>query len=290
MFKIITDNGSDLPKGWMQENNVGCIYLSTILDGKVINGSDVEMSAEEFYGLLSGGAKPSTSQVNPEQAREYFEEHIDEADEFLYLGLASGLSGTVGSVRNGVSEVLENHPDKKIIVIDTQTASLGQGQMVWHAVKMRNEGKSLEETAQWLEENKLHFLLSFTVDNLFDLWRGGRVSKASAVIGTLASVKPYLIINDEGKLEVPKKLRGRKKSLAYLVEAMHEHKADEYPENKEVIMICHGNVPEDAAYVKELVKQEFGFENFLESNVGPMIGTHTGSSLVVVCYMGDKRY
>ncbi len=129
MYKIITDNGSDLPKEWLQENNVGCIYLSTILDGKVINGKDVEMSAAEFYGMLSEGAKPSTSQVNPEQAREYFEEHIDEADEFLYLGIASGLSGTVGSVKNGVSEVLENHPDKKIIVVDTQSASLGQGHM-----------------------------------------------------------------------------------------------------------------------------------------------------------------
>ncbi|MCR5119356.1 MAG: DegV family protein [Lachnospiraceae bacterium] len=290
MFKIVTDNGSDLPKDWLQENEVGCIYLSTILDGKVISGKNVELSAPDFYGMLAQGAKPSTSQVNPEQAREYFEEHIDEADEFLYLGLASGLSGTVGSVRNGVSEVLENHPDKKIIVVDTQTASLGQGHLVWHAVRMRNEGKSLEEVAQWVEENKLHFLLAFTVDNLFDLWRGGRVSKASAVIGTLASVKPYLIIDDNGKLVVPKKLRGRKKSLAYLVEAMHEHKATDYAENNDMIMICHGNVPDDAAYVKELIKQEFGYENFLESNVGPMIGTHTGASLVVISYMGDKRY
>ena len=290
MFKIITDNGSDLPKEWMQEHNVGCIYLSTILDGKVINGKDVEMSAPEFYGLLAEGAKPSTSQVNPEQAREYFEEHIDEADEFLYLGIASGLSGTVGSVRNGVSEVLENHPDKKIIVVDTQSASLGQGHMVWHAVRMRDEGKSLEETAQWVEDNKLHFLLAFTVDNLFDLWRGGRVSKASAVIGTLASVKPYLIIDDNGKLVVPKKLRGRKKSLAYLVEAMQEHKATAYPENNDMVMICHGNVPEDAEYVKELVEKELGYKNFLMSNVGPMIGTHTGASLVVISFMGDRRY
>ena len=290
MFRIITDNGSDLPKSWMQENDVDCIYLSTILDGKVINGEDVELSAADFYGMLAAGAKPSTSQVNPEQAREFFEKHLDEADEFLYIGLSSGLSGTVSSVRNGVDEVLEEHPGKKIVVVDSLNGSLGQGHLVWHAVRMRNEGKSLEETAAWLEEKKKHYLLAFTVDNLFDLWRGGRVSKASAVIGTLASVKPYLVIDDEGKLVVPKKLRGRKKSLAYLVEAMHEHKATEYPENNDMIMICHGNVPEDAAYVKELIKQEFGYENFLESNVGPMIGTHTGSSLVVISFMGDSRY
>ncbi|MBR1852167.1 MAG: DegV family protein [Lachnospiraceae bacterium] len=290
MFKIITDNGSDLTKEWMAENNVDCLYLSTILDGEVIADKDKELSAADFYQMLSDGAKPSTSQINPDQAREYFTEHINDADEFLFIGISSGLSGTVGSVRTGVAEVLEAHPDKKIEVVDSLTASLGEGLVVWYAVKMRDEGKSLEETTKWLNDNVQHFLLSFTVDNLFDLWRGGRVSKTSAIVGTLASVKPFLIVDPEGKLTVPKKLRGRKKSLAYLVESLELHKGNEYEGNKEMIMICHGNVPEDAAYVKQLLEEKFGYKNFYMSNVGPMIGTHTGASLVVLSFMGDSRY
>ena len=290
MFKIITDNGSDLTKEWMAENKVDCLYLSTILDGEVIADKDKELSAADFYKMLSDGAKPSTSQINPDQAREYFTEHINDADEFLFVGISSGLSGTVGSVRTGVAEVLEAHPDKKIEIVDSLTASLGEGLVVWYAVKMRDEGKSLEETAKWLNDNVQHFLLSFTVDNLFDLWRGGRVSRTSAIVGTLASVKPFLIVDPEGKLTVPKKLRGRKKSLAYLVESLELHKGNEYEGNKDMIMICHGNVPEDAEYVKQLLEEKFGYKNFYMSNVGPMIGTHTGASLVVLSFMGDSRY
>ena len=290
MFKIITDNGADLPQDWLTENHVDCIYLSTILDGEVIAGKDKELSAADFYKMLSNGAKPSTSQINPEQARQYFQEHINDADEFLYIGISSGLSGTVGSVRTGVAEVLEAHPDKKIEVVDSLTASLGEGLVVWHAARMRDEGKSLEETAKWLNDNIQHFLLAFTVDNLFDLWRGGRVSRTSAIVGTLASVKPFLIVDPEGKLQVPKKLRGRKKSLAYLIENLELHKAAEYAENNDMIMICHGNVPDDAEYVRQLAEEKFGYKNVLMSNVGPMIGTHTGASLVVLSFMGDARY
>ncbi|MCR4690769.1 MAG: DegV family protein [Lachnospiraceae bacterium] len=290
MFKIITDNGSDLPRDWLAENDVDCLFLSTILDGKIIAGKDLDLPAAKFYKMLSEGAKPSTSQINPDQAKEFFSEHVDDADEFLYIGLSSGLSGTVQSVKLGVSEFLASHNDKTIEVVDSLTGSLGQGLMVWHAVRLRKEGKSLKETADWLRENTQHFLLSFTVDNLFDLWRGGRVSKTSAIVGTLAGVKPFLIVDPEGKLVVPQKLRGRKKSLSYLVDTMETHKAKDFALNDEMVMICHGNVPEDAEFVKEQIRERLGYQNFLMSNVGPMIGTHTGASLVVVSFIGDSRY
>ncbi len=289
MFNIITDNGSDLPVSFLEEKNVGCMYLSTILDGEVINGKTRQLPAEEFYKMLSEGAKPSTSQINPEDAKEYFTEHLDETDEFLYIGLSSGLSGTVGSVKIGADEIMEQHPEKKIEVVDSLSGSLGTGLLVWYAVKMRDEGKSFEETAKWCHENAKNVLLAITVDNLFDLWRGGRVSKGSAVLGTLASVKPFIIVDNEGKLQVTKKLRGRKKSLAYLIEYLKEHEGSHKQDNYDnVIMICHGNVPEDAEYVKELAKEQ-GYKNFLISNAGPMIGTHTGASLVVVGFLGDVR-
>ncbi len=289
MFKIVTDNGADLPESFLKEKNVGCMYLSTILDGEVINGKNKQLPAPEFYKMLSEGAKPSTSQINPEDAKEYFEEHINDADEFLYIGLSSGLSGTVGSVKIGATEINEKYPNKKIEVVDSLTGSLGTGLLVWYAVKMRDEGKSFIETVSWCRENAKHILLAITVDNLFDLWRGGRVSKSSAVLGTLASVKPFIIVDNEGKLQVTKKLRGRKKSLAYLVEYLKDNEGSRASENEDnVIMICHGNVPEDAEYVESLVKEQ-GYNNVLISNAGPMIGTHTGASLLVIAFLGDER-
>ena len=289
MFKIITDNGADLPKSFLEEHDIGCMYLSTILDGKVIAGKDRELSAADFYGLLKEGAKPSTSQINPSDAVAYFEEHMQEADEFLYVALSSGLSGTVGSVRTGVQEFLENHPDKKIEVVDSLTGSPGEGLLVYYAVLMRDEGRSLEETSAWLRHNAKNVLLAITVDNLFDLWRGGRVSRTSAMIGSLVSIKPFIIVDNDGKLQVTKKIRGRKKSLDYLTDYMDEKMGSRREENKRIVIVNHGNVPEDAEYTVGLLKERFGFENVMVGNVGPMIGTHTGPSIVVIAFLGDRR-
>lgn len=288
MFKIITDNGADLPVSYMKEHDIGCMYLSTILNGEIIAGKDKELPAKDFYRILSEGAKPSTSQINPEDAKAWFNEHINDSDEFLYIGLSSGLSGTVGSVTIGVNEVLEKNPSKKIEIVDSLAGSIGQGLMVCHAVKMRDEGKSLAETAAWLRRNTLCFNTTFTVDNLFDLWRGGRLSKGSAVLGTLIAVKPFMKCDNEGKLIVDRKLRGRKKALEYMIESMEALMGSRKDENF-VVGICHGDCEEDASYVEKLVTERFGITNFIVSNVGPMIGTHTGSSLVVLAFLGERR-
>ena len=289
MFKIITDNGADLPIEYMKKNDIGCMYLSTILDNKVIAGENIFLSAEEFYRMLREGAKPTTSQINPENAREYFEEHINESDEFLYVGLSSGLSGTVESVIIGANEVMEAHPDKTIEIVDSLTGSPGEGLLVYYAVKMRDEGKSLSETAQWLRENARHVLLAITVDDLFDLWRGGRVSRSSAAIGSLVAIKPFIIADNEGHLQVVKKLRGRKKSLDYIVDYMAEHMGSYADANRTIAMVNHGNAAEDAEYTARAIKDRFGFENIMMSNVGPMIGTHTGPSIVVAAFLGEER-
>lgn len=288
MFKIVTDNGSDLPRSYLEENDIGCMYLSTILNGEVIAGKNRDLPAKDFYRMLSEGAKPSTSQINPDDAKNWFNEHIGESDEFLYIGISSGLSGTVGSVTLGVREIREKYPDKKIEIVDSLCASIGQGIMVCHAVKMRNEGRSLSETAEWLRKNILNFNTTFTVDNLFDLWRGGRLSKGSAVLGTLIAVKPFMKVDNEGKLIVDRKLRGRKKALDYLIDNMESQIGTHKDENF-VIGICHGDCEEDAQYVERLVTERFGYTNFLVSNVGPMIGTHTGASLVVLAFLGEGR-
>lgn len=289
MFKIITDNGADLPTSFLSENSIDCMYLSTILDGKIIAGKDKFLSAPDFYRMLREGARPSTSQINPSDAKEYFEEHINDADEFLYVGLSSGLSGTVGSVRAGVAEILEKYPGKKIEIVDSLTGSPGEGLLVYYAVSLRSQGKSLEETAAWLNANAKNVLLAITVDNLFDLWRGGRVSRSSALIGTLASVKPFIIVDNEGRLQVTKKIRGRKKSLEHLVDYMEERMGSRREENRQMIIVNHGNVPADADLTVRMIRERFGFENVMVGNVGPMIGTHTGPSIVVIAFLGEER-
>lgn len=289
MFKIITDNGADLSRQFLTENDVGCMYLSTILDGKIIADSNTELAAADFYRMLAGGAKPTTSQINPEEAMEYFEAHINDADEFLYIGLSSGLSGTFNSVKTAIMAIQEKYPEKRFEAVDSLSGSPGEGLQVYYAVYMRDAGKSLAETAQWLRDNAQHALLVLAVDNLFDLWRGGRVSKTSAVLGTLASIKPVLIVDEQGRLQVTKKIRGRKKSLSYLVDYMEANMGSFRDMNDQVVLIHHGNVPEDAEYTAELIRKRFGFRNIVIGNVGPMIGTHTGASIVVVAFMGEKR-
>ena len=289
MFEIITDNGSDLPESYLAEHQIGCMRLSTILDGEIIAGKAKDLSAADFYQMLKDGAKPTTSQINPADAIEYFEEHIEEADEFLYVGLSSGLSGTIGSVRTGVAQILEQYPSKKIEVVDSLSGSCGEGLLVCYAVMLRDRGKSLEEAAAWLRAHAQNVLLAITVDNLFDLWRGGRVSKTSALVGSLASIKPFIIVDHEGKLQVTRKIRGRKKSLQYLVDYMDSHMGAYRKQNDRLVIINHGNVPDDAEQTASMVKERFGFENIMTGNVGPMIGTHTGPSIVVIAFLGEDR-
>ncbi|MBO7356357.1 MAG: DegV family protein [Lachnospiraceae bacterium] len=287
MFKIITDNGSDIPEDYAREHGIDTINLATIIDGVVYN-QGVDLPKEKFYEMLAGGAKPTTSQVNPDQAKTFFEEHIDDADEFLFIGISSGLSGTCQSIITGAAEFMEKHPDKKIEVVDTLTGSLGEMLFIYKAVEMRDAGKSFEETVSFLRENVLHGCLAITVDNLMDLWRGGRVNKTSAVIGTIAAIKPFITVNNEGKLDAGGKIRGRKKSLDHIVDYMEAHLGS-YRDMNEIIMIAHGNCPDDAEYLKNQIEERLGFKKFMVNSIGPMIGTHTGPTICLAGYFGETR-
>ena len=287
MFKIYTDNGSDIPEDYAAEHGIETINLATIIDGVVYN-QGVELTKEEFYKKLAEGAKPSTSQVNPDQAKKFFEERIDQADEFLFIGISTGLSGTVQSVIAGAKEVMEKHPGKRIEVVDSLTGSLGEMLLVTKAVDMRDSGKSFDETVAYVRENAIHACLAITVDNLMDLWRGGRVSKTSAVIGTVAAIKPFITVNDEGTLDAGGKIRGRKKSLDHIVDYMEEHMGS-YRDMNDTIMVAHGNCPEDAEYLKNLIEERLGFKKFMVNSIGPMIGTHTGPTICLAGYFGETR-
>ena len=171
---------------------------------------------------------------------------------------------------------------------DTLCASLGEGLLVHKAVQLKKAGKSLEETAQWVEAHKENLVHVFTVDDLFHLHRGGRVSKATAIVGTLAGIKPLLHVDEEGHLTAVGKVRGRKKSLQSLVDMM-EKQVGSFRDQNDCVFISHGDCTEDAEYVRQLVQERFGITEFLINEIGPTIGTHSGPGTVALFFLGETR-
>lgn len=287
MFKIFTDSTADLPMEYLSEHDIGCMNLCYIVDGETY-GRGKELPCKEFYDLMRQGNMPTTSQVNPEEARELLEEAVKTEKEILCLAFSSGLSGTYNSMRVAAEEVMEAHPESKIIVIDTLSASLGEGLLVYKAVALRDSGKSLEEVAEWVVTRIHNMVHIFTVDDLFHLHRGGRVSKATAIAGTLAGIKPILHMDDEGHLVALSKVRGRKKSLHALVDYMEE-KMGSFAAENDIVAVSHGDDLECAEFVAGLVKQRFGIDNIIINDVGPTIGAHSGPGTVSLFFLGEGR-
>lgn len=286
-FKMVTDTSADLPAGYLKENDIAVMSLAYIIDGDTY-GWENPMDEHEFYTKMRKGSMPTTSQVNIGDAVKLFEKLVGENDEILCISFSSGLSGTYNSVALAAQEVCEAHPEKKIRVVDSKAASLGQGLMVDFALRMRQEGKSMDETADYLEQNLKHFVHVFTVDDLNHLYRGGRVSRATAFVGTLANIKPILHVDDEGHLINIGKVRGRKKSLIELVNLMEQKIGDHIKDNQKVF-ISHGDSLEDAEFVADEVKRRFGIDSFLINYVGPTIGAHSGPGTIALFFFGNER-
>ena len=284
-FVITADSTVDLPKEFLEEKQVPVVSLSYIIDGATYRDGE-GLTSKEFYDKIREGAMPTTSQVNPEQARELFEPILKEGTDILHIAFTSGLSGTYNSCRMAAEELSEEYPDRKIIVVDSLCAASGGGMLLYKAIEMKEQGKSLEEIATWVEENKLHVCHDVTVDDLFHLHRGGRVSKTSAVLGTIIKIKPIIHVNDEGKLIVIGKERGRKKALQTLVERMEE-KSQGF--ENDIVMITHGDALEDAEYVKGLIQDKFGITNIMINPLGTVIGSHTGPGVIALFYMGNRN-
>lgn len=289
-FVLISDSSCDLPLDYYMEHDVKLLHLSCHMDDVIYDGINNVISEEEFYKKIRAGALPTTSQVNPEQAKAAMEEALKESNNVLYVAFSSGLSGTYQSGVIAANEIKEERPDANVIVVDTVCASIGEGLILYYAIKMRDEGKTIEETAKWLEDNKLRVAHVVTVDDLNHLQRGGRISKTSAVLGSMINIKPMIHVNDEGKLINVAKMRGRKKALNNLIDMMEERIGEfNSKEKNEIIMISHSDCLEDAQYVADCVKEKFGFDNFLINYIGPVIGSHTGPGAIALCFMADHR-
>lgn len=284
-YQIITDSCCDFSPEKYRELNVTVLPLTVTYQGKTFPDRNDD-SLKQMYAGLRAGEAATTSAANPEAWKEAFASAMAAGMDVLALAFSSGLSTTYQSAVIAAEELKEVYPERKIFVVDTLCASLGQGLLVWYACQKRDSGMSLEELAQWSEENKSHLCHWFTVDDLMYLKRGGRISAATALLGTMLSVKPILHVDDEGHLVNVSKSRGRKASIQALAQ-----KVDELAEgyNNDVMFISHGDCLEDAESLAETLKSKYGVKEVYINYVGAVIGSHSGPGTLALFFMGKHR-
>jgi len=283
---ISTDTTSDLPESFIQKNDID-IHPLYYAFGDEIYGSNNGLPEKEFYARMRNGDLPTTMATNPEDSEKIFQKRIDEGLDILHIAFSSALSSSCNNSTLAANEIMEKTPGSKIIVIDSLSASMGEGLVVYRAIQLKNEGKSIDEVAQYINSHLQNFCHQFTVDDLNHLYRGGRVSKAAAVLGTLASIKPLLHVSAEGKLIPVGKVRGRKKSLIALVDRMEET-IGSYRNETDVAFLSHGDCIEDAQFVADLVKERFNLDVWINP-ICPSIGSHAGPGTVALFHMGEHR-
>lgn len=284
-YVISTDVNADLPQYFIDENEIINLPLYYKI-GEEVYGDEQVLEPSEFYDRMRSGDMPSSMATNPAVILDAFQKKVEDGYDILHISFSSALSSSHNNVCMCANELMEDHPECNITVIDSLSASLGQGLLVYYAVQMKNEGKTLEEVADWVRNNIQHACHQFTVDDLFHLHRGGRVSMATAVLGTIANIKPLLHVNPEGKLINIGKIRGRKQSLKKLVDRMKETVGTQ---KNDIIFISHGDCEEDVEFVKSLIEETFDIHNFMVNFVNPSIGTHSGPGTVALFYLGDER-
>ena len=286
-FIISTDTCCDLPASYLSENDIDTHSLFYRFDDDVY-GEDRQLSAKEFFDRIRNGGMPTTMGSNPESVKNTFKKRIEAGYDILHLSFSQALSVTYQSTVIAANEVLEEYPNARIEVIDTKCASMGQGLLVYKAIEKKNSGASMDEVIAYVQELIPHIEHLVTVDDLFHLHRGGRVSKATAIAGTLAGIKPQLYVNDDGKLEACGKVRGRKKALAALVDTA-DRLMGSYRDKNDVVMIVHDDTTQDAEFVASLVREKLGVKNIILNSICPTIGAHTGPGVVALFCLGDTR-
>lgn len=286
-FVITTDNNSDLPESYLEEKGMGCVYLSYAMDGVNYTYENF-LPVKDFYDRMRNGSQPTTAQVNPTDVREMMEPILKAGNDILHIAFSSGLSGSYNSSRIAAEELLEEYPDRKIVVIDSLGASLGQGLLCYCAQLRKEAGEDLETVAAWVEAHKQNVIQVFTVDTLDNLYRGGRVSKTTAVLGGMLNIKPVLHVDEAGKLVALGKVRGRKKSLLELVKLMDE-KVGSYKDSCDTIFVTHGDCEEDANFVVDKIKEKYPIKTVMMNYVCPTIGAHSGPGTIALFFMGDEK-
>ena len=284
-FRIVTDTCCDFPQQMYGELDISVVPLTLNFRGQE-HDQFPETFIRDMYAGMRSGESGSTAAVNPQGWANVIEPVLKEGQDVLVLAFSSGLSTTYQSAVIAAQELGEKYPQRKVCVVDTLCASLGQGLFVWYACQKRDEGMSLEELTAWCEENKLHLCHWFTVDDLMYLKRGGRVSAATALVGTMLQIKPIMHVDDQGHLIKVSTARGRKASIAALAKKLGE---TGLPGANDTVFICHGDCIEDAKLLESMVRQQYGVKNVLTYYTGAVIGSHSGPGTLAVFFMGEHR-
>ncbi|HNW87327.1 MAG TPA: DegV family protein [Candidatus Limiplasma sp.] len=287
-YVFMTDSDSDLPYKFVDEYDLKMVYMPYMVDG-VEYLDDLGRAGKqiEYFNNMRKGVSPVTSLLPTHAYLEYFEPILAEGRDILFIAFSSHMSSTINNIYTARAELLEKYPERRILVVDTLSISAPMSLLVHRAYKLYAEGKSMEEVAAWVEENKLRCHAWLTVDDLKYLKRGGRISAIAATMGTMLDLKPIIILNKEGSMSAVDKVRGRKSALRYLADKTAED--IENPESQ-VLVIIHADALEDAERLEALIRERIptigGVEKFL---VGPVIGAHCGPGTVASCFMGRVR-
>ena len=291
-FNISACSNADLPFAHMQSRNIPVLfYTYTIGEEEFVDDMERDPAALPcFYEKIAAGALPRTSQINQATYEEFFEERLQTPGDLLHLSFGSGLSGSVNNAKLAAEALMEKYPDRRIIVIDTLAASSGYGMLVDYAADMRDSGCSVEETEQWLLDNRNRLHHQFFCSDLAHFRRSGRVSGATATLGTLLGICPIMRLNDEGRIIAYDKVRGKKKAVAETTRIMLEH-AQGGADYDGKCYICNSNCPDEAEMLKSSLEKAFPRlqGNIRICNIGCVIGSHCGPGTVAVFFLGDER-
>lgn len=285
-YQIITDSCCDFTQQQYETNNVLCVPLTVLYNGESHDNFSDEKSVKSFYDTLRTGITATTSAANPQGWAKVMEPVLRSGKDILVMAFTSALSTTYQSAVIAAQELGEKYPDRSIRVVDTLCAALGQGLLVWYACRKRDEGLSLDQLTDWVEEHKLHVCHWVTVDDLSHLKRGGRISGATALVGTMLNIKPIIHVDDEGRLISIAKCRGRKAATEYIAAKVGD--LGEGYDNS-TVFVAHGDCPEDAAVLAGILKEKYAVKEVITGYVGPVIGAHTGPGVLVVFFMGQNR-
>lgn len=286
-FVIMTDSCCDMPKDYIAENNIPFVGLTCSFKGnEYTDDLGKSLNYKTFYDGMKNGIIPKTSQPNVDAFYKTFKSIADMNKDIIYICVSSGLSGTYNSANIAKNMIIDENTDIKIAIVDTLTASLGQGLLIMNAVELKKSGKSYDEVVKYLEDTKMYLNTYITVDDLIHLKRGGRISSAAALMGIVLHIKPILTLNDEGKVIPVIKVKGRKNALLKLVDLLIEK--IENPENQ-MVTICHGDVEEEAEKLKEMILSRVHVRDVMINYIGPVIGTYGGPGALAVFFTGKHR-
>lgn len=287
-YVIVTDSCCDLSEGLVKKSELTVIPMILTLGGKEYKNypDNREITPKDFYARLRGGENASTAAINMDVFTAVFEEILNQGKDVLYLGFSSGLSSTYHVSTIVAEELAAKYPERKIFCVDTLAASMGEGLLAYLAAQKKKQGADIEETRDFVLENRLHLCHWFTVDDLNHLKRGGRVSATTALVGSLLNIKPILHVDDEGHLINVGKVRGRKASIEKIFENM---KASAVDPSAQTVFISHGDCEEDAITLKKMVEKEFKPKDIQINAIGPVIGAHSGPGTLAVFFLGTQR-